>query len=247
MTETDLLAGLADAAVAANQGDCWTFVGVLPDSGFIHSVHTGERNVAQAELFIQAIKDKSDGCAPLFHSDGWFYSEALSNVYAHFVPVPYAGRGRPAHPKRVVDPDLKYVQVCKERNEKGKIENITTKIVLGTEEAIKEVFSKAPRCKKINTDYVESRNGKYRKDNARLIRKTLCHSKKAVFHKAHILLVTQIFNYTRCVDNLKIISNPNAKKFEAKYQHRTPAMAENLTDKVWTIKDMLIKRTPIRC
>ena len=38
----------------------------------------------------------------------------------------------------------------------------------------------------VNTDYVERRSGKYRKDNVRLIRKILCHSKKAIYHKAQI-------------------------------------------------------------
>ena len=38
----------------------------------------------------------------------------------------------------------------------------------------------------------------------RLIRKTLCHSKKAVFHDAHADLPTQVMNYTRTNDALKV-------------------------------------------
>lgn len=245
MTETDILAGLADAQVAENQGDIWTFVAVLPDSGFIHAVHTGVRNIENATVFVQEIKEKSDECAPLFHSDGWFYSQALIDTYSTFAPVPYAGKGRPTLPKQIIDPDLKYVQVCKKRDNKGNIEEITTKIVLGDEIEVLQVLEEAERCHTINTDYVESRNGKYRKDNARLIRKTLCHSKKAVFHKAHILLLTCVFNFTRYVDTLKRLIEPTAKKFVAKYQHRTPAMAAGIIDKVLTLKEILTKRVPI--
>jgi IS1 family transposase len=39
----------------------------------------------------------------------------------------------------------------------------------------------------INTSFVESRNGKYRKDNARLIRASLCHSKKTRFYDAQAI------------------------------------------------------------
>lgn len=92
------------------------------------------------------------------------------------------------------------------------------------------------RNKTVNTDYVESRNGKYRKSNARLIRKTLCHSKKAVFHQAQIDFLTQVMNYTWIQDHLKVMINPNAAKFEQKYQHKTTAMAENTIYKVLTIK-----------
>jgi IS1 family transposase len=69
----------------------------------------------------------------------------------------------------------------KKRNSKGKIESISTRIVIGDEVEILNELLDAKRSKTINTDYVESRNGKFRKDNARLIRKTLCHSKAAKY------------------------------------------------------------------
>lgn len=245
MTEDELEKGSSDPEFAANQGDRWTFVAVLPESGYIHTVHNSERTLAQAQLFIAQIKRKSDELAPLFHSDCWFYEQALKDNYCHYEAVPYQGRGRPAKPKQIIDPQLRYVQVHKKRDSKGKIETITTRIVLGDEVDILNVFNDAQRCKTINTDFVESRNGKYRKDNARLIRKTLCHSKKAKFHDAHIQFLTQVFNYTRWVDALKIVINPEAKRFEAKYQHRTPAMAQNIIDKYLSLKELLFIRPVI--
>ena len=117
------------------QGDRWTFVAVLPDTGFVHSVHSGQRNLEEAEVFLQAIKQKSDGEAPLFLSDAWFYEEALYNTYSHYEPQPYSGRGRPRSPKRVVNEKLKYAQVYKERDSKGKLKDITTRIIIGEEQA----------------------------------------------------------------------------------------------------------------
>lgn len=242
LTENEILKGTQDAEMAKNQGDRWTFVAVLPESSFIHTVHSAERNLDQAQVFVRAIKRKSDQKPPLFHSDCWFYEQALRDNYCTYQAIPYLGRGRPAHPKQIVDPELCYGQVHKKRDSKGKIENISTRIVLGDKTKIFNIFHHAYRCKTVNTDFVESRNGKYRKDNARLIRRTLCHSKKAVFHDAHICFVTQVYNYTRTIDALKIMINPNAPMFQPKFQHRTPAMTENIIDKILSLKELLFIR-----
>ena len=111
-------------------------------------------------------------------SDAWFYEEALYNTYCHYEAQPYSGRARPRLPKRVVDENLKYAQVYKQRDSKGKLLDITTRIIIGKEEEIMKIITASGRSKTINTSYVESRNGKYRKDDARLNRKTMCHSKK---------------------------------------------------------------------
>jgi hypothetical protein len=59
---------------------------------------------------------------------------------------------------------LRYAQVHKKRGSKGKIEEITTRIVLGDEREILLLLLDANRCKTIHTVFVESRNGKFRND-----------------------------------------------------------------------------------
>ena len=108
-----------------------------------------------------------------------------------------------------------------------------------------EIIKKQGRSTTINTSYVESRNGKYRKDNARLIRKTMCHSKKASYHDAHIDFLTTVFNYCRQNEALKVLKNPLAALFEQKYKRRSPAMAEGLINKILTIKELLCCRIPL--
>lgn len=89
-------------------GDRWTFVNILPRSGFIHTAPHGKRTKEEAEQFVKTIKSHSDGAAPLFLSDGWkSYQEVLETTYSHEEPVPYSGRGRPRNPIRVVDENLK--------------------------------------------------------------------------------------------------------------------------------------------
>ena len=112
----------------------------------------------------------------------------------------------------------------------------------GTPESIAAHYATAKRSKHINTDYVESRNGKYRMSCARLIRKTLCHSKKAIFHEAMILFTTQVFHYCQPVAALKQCINPLAARFELKYKQMSAAMADGLIDKILTITDLLFIR-----
>ena len=199
----------------------------------------------QAEIFLKKVKKKSDKSAPLFLSDAWFYEQALYNTYCHYEPIPYSGRGRPPLPLRIVDEDLKYAQVYKQRDSKGKLKSITTRIIKGTEAEILAIIQKSGRSKTINTSFVESRNGKYRKDDARLNRKTMCHSKKAKNHDAHADFLTAVFNYCRQNEALKELINPDAPLFKTKYLRKSPAMAEGLTDKILTVKELLCYRVPI--
>ena len=217
---------------------------VLPDTGFIHTVHSSKRDQEQAGVFLEKIKAKSDGSPPLFSSDAWFYEQVLYDTYCVYEPIPYKGRGRPPLPKQVVDERLKYVQVYKKRDDKGKLLSITTRVIKGDEAQIMSIIRKNGRSKTINTSFVESRNGKYRKDDARLHRKTMCHSKKAKYHDAHIDLLTAVFNY--CQDNraLRELHRPDAARFEKKYLKKSPAMAQGLVDKILTVKELLFWRTP---
>jgi transposase-like protein len=80
----------ADESEREDMGDRWTFVNVLPRSGFMHTAHHGKRTKEEAEQFVKTIKSHSDGAAPLFLSDGWKpYQEVLETTYRHEEPVPY--------------------------------------------------------------------------------------------------------------------------------------------------------------
>jgi hypothetical protein len=176
-------------------GDRWTFVNVLPRSGLIHTVHHGKRTKEEAEQCVQTIKKNSDGEAPLFLSDGWQpYHDVLESTYSHEEPVPYAGRGRPKNPIRVVDAHLKYAQVIKHK-QRGRLVDIEKRVIRGTEEAILDIIRTEHRGQTINTSYVESRNGNDRKDHKRLARRSACQSKEVTLHDAQIDLLTGIYNF----------------------------------------------------
>lgn len=223
------------------KGDRWSFLAVLPESSYVHTVHSGQRNQVEAKVFVEQIKKNSDGEAPFFESDAWFYEEVLTQVYGSQVDTPYKGRGRKPLPKQVPDPNLKYAQVVKER-ENGKVIDIKTRIILGDEIEIQEILDKSNCSTTISTSFVESRNGAYRKDNKRLTRKTKCHSKRINLHDAHIIFLKSVYNLTKENERFRILENPDAKRFETKYKKVSPAMKEGLVNEIYPLKDLLLMR-----
>ena len=224
-----------------NLGDRWTFTAVIPESSYLHTVYNGQRTKQEAEAFIQKIKVNSDGQAPLFESDGWFYEQVLTIVYGFYMETPYKGKGRKPLPKLVADPQLKYAQVVKER-ENGTIVNISTQIVLGDEIEILKILDNSERSNTISTSFVESRNGSFRKDDKRLTRKTKCHSKKIEPHDAHIIFLKTVYNLTKENEKFRILINPDAKRFETKYEKVSPAMKQGLVKKIYTLEELLMMK-----
>ncbi|MGK5093342.1 hypothetical protein WDW89_15200, partial [Deltaproteobacteria bacterium TL4] len=151
--------------------------------------------------------------------------------------------GRPYNPIPIVDPKLKYAQVIK-RKEKGRLVEIETRVLLGKEREILDIIQAQGRAKTINTSYVESRNGNYRKDNKRLPRRTQCHSKKIHLHDAQINWITAVYNLaTENMAHRECI-NPEAELFEIKYKKSSPAMIEGLVNRIYTIEELLMWRIP---
>lgn len=136
-----------------------------------------------------------------------------------------------------------YAQVIK-RKENGKLVDIEKRIVLGEEQEILDIIQAKGRAKTINTSYVESRNGNYRKDNKRLTRRTQCHSKKVNPHDAHINWITAVYNFATENRLHRKCINQNAKRFEIKYKKSSPAMIENLVDCIFSIEELLMLRFP---
>jgi hypothetical protein len=227
-----------------DRGDRWTFVNVLPRSGFIQTVPHGKRTKEAGEAFVKTIKQNSDGEAPLFLSDGWpSYPEILATPYSHEEAVPYGGRGRPRKPIRIIDENLKYAQVIKHK-EGGRLIAIEKRVIWGTEEEIVDIIQQEGRGQTINTRYVESRNGNYRKDNKRLVRRSTCQSKAVALHDAQIDLLTGIYNFVDENRAFRQCINPDAKRFEVKYKKNSPAMLEGFADHCLSLEELLMWRVP---
>ena len=137
----------------------------------------------------------------------------------------------------MLDATLLYAQVDK-RREQGHVVEVRRRIIFGAREIITEVLG----GQQINTAYVERDNLTSRQSIGRLVRKTLSHSKNSYFLRRHLALEDAIFNFVRPHQALRIaMPQPTLGR---KWQQRTPAMAAELTDHIWSLEELLSYRVP---
>lgn len=164
---------------------------------------------------------------PPLISDGWGgIDQALIEVYGQ-VP-PYQGRGRPPSKKQAGE-DWQYLQVIKHRDTHGSLQEVELKVVLGDEAQVLATLGRS-------TAYVERTHLTMRHSNARLIRKGLGFSKDLILHKAAAAWEDLVYNLAR---PLKTLRQKIACMTNRRWRPRTPAMAAGLTDRVWTVRDIL--------
>ena len=160
-------------------------------------------------------------------SDGWGgIDDAMIAVYG-LVPE-YSGRGRPPTRKKA-QPDWQYLQMVKQRDQHGKFQGVKLRVIFGKKNEVIELLGKS-------TAYVERSNLTSRLFNARQTRKTLAFSKDLQYHRAAAIWEDCYYNLVR---KHKSLRRSLEDALPQKWFQRTPAMAANLTDHIWTVKELL--------
>jgi hypothetical protein len=174
-----------------------------------------------------------DGPPPTI-SDGWGgIDEAMVEVYG--VIPEYSGRGRPPTRKRAGS-DWQYVQMVKQRDEHGKLQGIKLRVRLGSKEEVIALLGKS-------TAYIERSQLTSRLFNGRQVRKTLAFSKSVDDYRASAAWEDACYNLVRPHKSLRI---PIRDALPRKWLPRTPAMAAGLTNRIWTVKELLTT-VPLPC
>ena len=169
---------------------------------------------------------------PLFTSDELpHYADGLKELFHTLIPPEPTGRpGRPRNPEKVVDKKLDYATVHKTR-EKGRVVKVDKNIVFGSADRIEKRLKELP-SKTINTSYIERSNLNWRMWDAHLTRKSLMFAKSIRWLKAKFAICVGFYNFIRPHETL---SRCKDRVFRAK----TPAMAAGITNRPWTIKELL--------
>jgi hypothetical protein len=179
------------------------------------------------QLMEQVKRHQPEGPPPALATDGkGAYREALLETWGRIPEY-----GRKGRPPTVCQPgkDWQYLQVIKKR-EGRKLVSVTTKVIYGDPEEVKNMLGE-------HTAYVERTNLTSRQMNGRLVRKTLSFSKELRFFKAASALEDALYNFTRPLKTLRHeLETPSTG---ARWHQRTPAMAAQLTDHMWTVKELL--------
>jgi len=234
-------------ALHTEWGDTWIWTAVDPVNKLVLAFLVGEHTETEAVGIVGRVKAVlAEGCLPLFTSDQLpHYIQALLQVFGRWVqPARNGTRGRFPNPRLEPPDDLQYGTVHKER-QGGRVVSVTTQVVFGrAEELLARLASLGMR--KINTSFVERMNLTLRHLVSRLKRRGLNFSKKREYLVWHLQLAVAYYHFVRPHRGLRLrLAEPvPTRGTPKKWEPRTPAMAADLTDHIWTLEELLMFHAP---
>jgi hypothetical protein len=219
-------------------GDDWDHVVLNSRTKFVVSLACGKRTLEVTRQLLQNFKQRTDGRIPeLFTSDELAnYPTVLLETYGVLTPVERQGTvGRFPNPVLQPPPELVYATVHKHR-ENDRVVKVDRCLIYGTETQLSAALKASPLSRKVNTSYVERYNGTARHRNSRQVRKTYAFSKDWDLHEhqAHLSVV----GYTLCW----AVRTLRQRGPDGRWQKRSPAMAQGVTDHVWTVRELITRQ-----
>jgi hypothetical protein len=140
-------------------------------------------------------------------------------------------------------PQLLYAQVVKSYRRR-RIVGVKHRVVFGTAETVESILAK--RGWKINTSFVERLNLDFRQHVAAIGRRvnTLCKHEAGVCQQVTIFHTSHHFVLPHSSLRLPLPDLMDTIASGKRWQLRTPAMAAGLTDRIWSLRDILMYRVP---
>src|SRR6266571_4102790 len=238
----------AEAIERLERSPQWVWVATDPESKLLLGLDVGDRTLAMAQRFVhQVAQVLAPDCAPLFLTDGFReYATALLTHYGQWVQPPRRQAQGPApKPRWMPLPHLLYAQVVKTVRRR-RLVNVTHQAVFGSLEAVNHIL--APHGWHINTAFVERLNLSIRQHVAAVGRRvsTLCKGEDGL--RQQLALYHVYYNFCLPHTSLRLpLSHPeptNGTGSAKMWRPCTPAMAAGLTERVWTLREVLLFRVP---
>lgn len=226
----------------AKQGSYWDHVIIDPETKLIISLVVGRRDADTVVQVFTDFYDRTDGALPeLITTDGYaVYETVILDTYGVWLKeLGLTAKEEEALVRAGMEEfyfpvEITYAILQKERKG-GRVVEVTGRVVLGNAFQAEETLEESEESEEINTSFAERWFGTQRQFNARKKRKAYTFSKELSFHEAATWLVVVWYNFGWCVRTLreKVQDDP------PRYRYRTPAMVAGLTDKLWTMTDLL--------
>jgi IS1 family transposase len=238
----------AEAIERLERSPHWVWTAIDPQSKLLLTIDVGPRTLAMAQCVVhQVVQVLASGCVPLFLTDGFReYTMALRAHFGYWLQ-PSRHQPRGPRPKRrwMPLPQLLYAQVVKTVRRR-RLVKVRHRVVFGTLAAVEHVLLACGR--KINTAFVERLNLTIRQHVPAVGRRvnTLCQAQDGL--RQQLALFQTYYNFCLPHTSLRqplLLPEPTTSKASAtRWQPRTPAMAAGLTDRVWTLREILLFRVP---
>jgi IS1 family transposase len=219
-----------------------------PVGKLILAVDVGDRTLTMAQRLVhQVTQVLAPHCVPLFLTDGLRdYLTALVTHYGQWrQPERHQAIGPQPKPRWMPAPGLLYAQVVK-LYRRRRLVGVKHRVIFGPVATIESILAK--RGWKINSAFIERLNLDLRQHVAAIGRRvnTLCkheaglRQQLTLFHAYHNFMLPHA-SLRLPLPELEPISKSGAIK---RWQPRTPAMAAGLTDRVWSVREVLMCRVP---
>jgi IS1 family transposase len=238
----------AEAIERLERSPQWVWVAMDPESKLLLAIDAGDRTLAMAQRVIHHVAQVlAPDCAPLFLTDGFKeYMTALLTHYGQWVQPPRRRATGPLpKPRWMPLPQLLYAQVVKTVRRR-RLVAVQHRVVFGTLDAVNQVL--APLGWQINTAFVERINLTLRQHVAAVGRRvsTLCKGEDGL--RQQLVLFQGYHNFCLPHASLRLpraAPEPTKGSGSAKlWRPCTPAMAAGLTDRVWSLREVLLFRVP---
>src|SRR5690349_8899812 len=238
----------AEAIERLERSPQWVWAAMDPESKLLLTIDVGDRTLAMAQRVVhQVVQVLAPGCVPLFLTDGFKeYATALLTHCGQWVQPPRRQDKGPApKPRWMPLPGLLYAQVIKTVRRR-RLVRVRHRVVFGTLEAVQQVLAACGW--QINTAFIERLNLSIRQHVAAVGRRvtTLCKGEDGL----HQQLALYHVYYNFCLPHASVRlplpqPEPTHGSGSAKqWRPRTPAMAAGLTDRVWSLREVLMFRVP---
>jgi hypothetical protein len=219
-----------------------------PESKLVLAIDVGKRPLALAQRLVHHVAQVlAPDCAPLFLTDGFReYMTALLTHFGHWVqPSRRQDKGPTPKPRWMPLPQLLDAQVVKTVRRR-RLVRVSHRVVFGTSEAVHQVL--AAYGWHINTSFIERVNLSMRQQVAAVGRRvsTLCKGEEGL--RQQLARYHMYYNFGLPHARLRqALPQPEPTKGTGsakQWRPCTPAMSAGLTDRVWTLREMLLYRVP---
>ena len=235
-----------EAITRLSRSPNWVWVAMDPVCKLILAVDVGDRTLVMAQRLVhQVTQVLAAHCAPLFLTDGFRdYLTALVTHYGRWVqPARRQAKGPQPTPRWRPLPELLYAQVVK-RYRRRRLVGVIHRIIFGAAETIESILAK--RGWKINTSFIERLNLDFRQHVAAIGRRvnTLCKHEAGLRQQLAVFQTYHNFVLPHASLRVPLPAVTQGTGSVKRWQQRTPAMAAGLTDRVWSVREVLRYRVP---
>ena len=227
------------AEVKHARHDTWVWAATDVKTKLIPVIQVSDRSQKAAYQVIHELKQcLRTGCIPVFSSDGlkaYFYG-----LTAHFGKWEIvAGKRRPVW---TLLSEFVYGQVVKHQRRR-KLVKVEHRILCGDRDTYRGRLKAVGLSGKINSSFIERLNLTIRRGISKLARRTWGLAQYPMELVEHIEWWRAYYHFSRYHESLRMeLATPihrKGKQPSRKYKNRTPAMAAGLTNRRWTVKELI--------